>query len=324
MNQTHKCRLMFGAFAALMLLLSLNACEVPPTSTKLDIDPTAKPAADETLVIEQPTADTPVGALIHRIDLPLAVSLEPCWTTVNESSVPMLKRGMWQINGLRIGVLHADNAPAFAQSLPDIHGESRAKLIGSPHPSPVRSTPRLIQPVMVDLTDPPKSPQVIKLRGGKLQLLAKISRDESGQAYLELTPHHYKPKAELIPRSPLEKQLDGRVFDTLTARLALTADTAIVVGLYRPWLKPVDLRIPLDQTETQAAQEPTKTTEDAGDASEVLDEIDPEQVSSEASENTEPQQPEIPNHLGKALMAGRRAGHDTQVIMVISLLDDLE
>ena len=63
--------------------------------------------------------------------------------------------------------------------------------------------------VPIDLTDPPKSTQIFKARSGRLQLLAKITRDDTGQAYLELTPHHYKPKADLVPRSPLEKQLDG-------------------------------------------------------------------------------------------------------------------
>ncbi len=310
------------AMVALCLSVCLPGCEMPPTDssqgvtdhgTAIDaaIDVTAEDNAD------RPTADTPVGALIHRIDLPLEVSLEACWASVSESEVPLLRRGMWQINGLRIGVLHAELAPTFAQGLPKIHGESRAKLIGSPYPSPIRSTPRLIKPVVVDLTDPPKSPVVLTLRGGKLQLLAKITRDETGQAYLELTPHHYKPKADLVPRSPLEKQLDGQVFDELTTRLALTPDTAVVVGLYRPWLEPTE---PEEAAKGEANGDVAEPTE-SKNAEASID--TPANAADNEAEQAEPEQPPIPNHLGKALMAGRRAGQDTQVIMVISLIDDL-
>ena len=329
MNKASRFWLTMHVLTALCLSLCLSACEIPPTETTqgtLEIDPTVNPDAETNTQVDtdKATADTPVGALIHRIDLPLEVSLEACWTAVNESDVPLLKRGMWQINGLRIGVLKAENASTFAQGLPKIHGESRAKLLGSPYPSPVRSTPRLIQPVMIDLTDPPKNPKVLTLRGGKLQLLAKITRDENGQAFLELTPHHYKPKADLVPRNPLEKQLDGQVFTELTTRLPLTRNTAVVVGLYRPWLEPVDLRAPQGQTEPAAAQESTTEAQASGNSTEAepSDESESEEVSTDDDETAESQQPEIPNHLGKALMAGRRAGRDTQVIMVISLIDD--
>ncbi len=327
MNQTNRFWLTIHVLLALCLSVCLSACEMPPagsTQAKLEIDPTVNPDTEGIAGADavKPTADSPVGALIHRIDLPLEVSLEPCWATVNESAVPMLKRGMWQINGLRIGVLDAENATLFAQGLPSIHGESRAKLLGSPHPSSVRSTPRLIQPVVVDLTDPPKSPKVLRLKGGKLQLLAKITRDETGQAYLELTPHHYKPKADLVPRSPLEKQLDGHVFTELTTKLALTRNTAVVVGLYRPWLEPVDLRVPQGPSETGATEGSAKTPEDGRDTLEAEQAADPDQDTTQDAKDAEPEQPEIPNHLGKALMAGQRAGHDTQVIMVISLMDD--
>lgn len=317
MEHAHRIRLSLNVLTALVLSVCLSACEMPPPGQSqgvLDIDP-----AKDTQVEGEadPTdADAPVGALIHRIDLPLEASLEPCWAAANESAVPMLKRGMWQINGLRIGVLDAENAPLFAEGLPQILGQSRAKLIGSPHPSPIRSTPRLIQPVAVDLTDPPKSPKVLRIKGGKLQLLAKITRDDTGQPYLELTPHHYKPRADLIPRNPLEKQLDGHVFTELTARLPLTRNTAVIVGLYRPWLEPVDLRATQDPSETEAPEAESETLD--------KDQTDEPEQDADSPEDASPEQPEIPNHLGKALMAGRRAGQDTQVIMVISVIDDWE
>jgi hypothetical protein len=321
------------AMTALMLPLCFTACEMPPAQPKttlLDIHPTAQPGDEETAGTgaDKPTAETPVGALIHRVDLPLDVSLDSSWAVVDESAVPLRTRGMWQANGLRIGVLSAQDARTFAEALPNIHGESRAKLIGTPYPTSVRIAPRLLQPVTIDLTDPPKSTQLVQAHGGRLQLLAKITRDETGQAYLELTPHHYKPKVDLVPRSPLEKQLDGTVYTPLTARLPLTPNTAVVVGLYRPWPEP---------------KEAEESSGSANDPSEVVDEVaDGAEATTESSDTTTmqdapapsssdqpsaiadpPSAPPIPDHLGKALMAGRRAGYEIQVIMVISIIEDL-
>lgn len=330
---------MLAVLTALLLPLCLGACEIPPTqptASILDANPAEQP--DSTDVTQQdadkPTADTPVGALIHRIDLPLDVSLDPSWLAVDESIVPLRTHGMWQANGLRIGILSAEQAPDFADTLPSILGESRAKLIGSPHPSPVRSTPRLIQSVAIDLTDPPKSPEVFRAHGGRLQLLAKITRDETGQAYLELTPHHYKRKADLVPRSPLEKQLDGQVFTPLTAHLPLTPNTAVIVGLHRPWPEPKDSADPTpDQQDTpiEDASAQTSTVKTGQDPAPDSAETTPitenetatdEQASEEVTHNDQPQPPAIPNHLGKSLMTGKRAGKTTQVLIVISIVED--
>ncbi len=325
-------RAVVSALISLVLSLCLCACEIPPTQPGtglLDIQPAAQqdnPNEAEAQT-DPPTADTPVGALIHRIDLPLDVSMDTCWEAVDESMVPLRTHGMWQANGLRIGILSAEDAPAFADSLPTIQGESRAKLIGSPYPSSVRSTPRLIRPVTVDLTDPPKSLNIVQARGGRLQLLAKITRDESGQAYLELTPHHYKPKADLIPRNPIEKQLDGQVFTALTARLPLTPNTAVIVGLHRPWPEVEEAEEAASDSAEAVEDEVTDaeatTTPESMDATNV---DDPAASSDQPSELTDqpasPQPPAIPNHLGKAQNAGKRAGHKTQVVLVISIIED--
>ncbi len=314
-------RATLAVLATLILSLCLGACEIPPPQTTtgiLDANPTgqADNSQEPSPDTDRPTADTPVGVLIHRVDLPLDVSLDAAWLIVDESTVSLRTHGMWQANGLRIGILNAEQAPTFADSLPTILGESRAKLIGSPHPTTVRSTPRLIQPVTIDLTDPPKSIKVLHPQGGRLQLLAKITRDQAGQAYLELTPHHYKPKPDLVPRSPLEKQLDGTVYTPLTARLPLTPNTAAIVGLYRPWPKPQNTT---DTTPDNQNPPPDNVTENT----EATPPVDDTQIlQEETPPNDPPQPPTIPNHLGKALMAGKRAGHDTQVLLIISIIED--
>jgi hypothetical protein len=314
-----------SALAVTALSVWLVSCEMPADMSQAKPEIAIKPqpvegdanASGEAL----PNADTPVGVLIHRVDMPLDVSLDASWAAVDEQAVPMLMHGMWQTNGLRIGILHAEQAQAFAEALPPILGESRAKLFTAHYPTAIRSTPRLIDPVTVDLTAPPRSPTLYRARDGRLQLLARIGRDESGQAWLELTPHHYKPKADLIPRSPLEKALDGKVFDTLSAMLPLSPDTAIVVGLHRPWPepdKPADTeQTPADQTEQTGDAE---STPDKNPKTETDPDSDPDQQS--AISDQQSSAPPLPEGLGRSLMAGERAGKPTQMLMVISIIEE--
>lgn len=310
MQHTRLTRRMILPLIALTFAICLPSCELPTSETA---------DAPSTSQINPPDAGTPVGAMIHRIDMPLDVSLDDCWALVDEQTVPVLMHGMWEVNGLRVGILHAEQASDFADVLPDILGESQAKLFSSHYPTAVRSTPRVIEPVTIDITAPPRRPTLYRAQDGRLQLLARIGRSDTGQAFLELTPHHYKQKADLIPRSPLEKQLDGHVFTTLSLMLPIKPDTAIVVGLYRPWPEIEDAPEAGDETaestetlETNSNETPTDPTPEETDTGQPTEPIDP----------PTPQPPAIPDHLGRSLMTGTRAGHPNQILMVISLIEE--
>jgi len=291
----------------------LASCEMPANNTLptlSDIRPSgqtdqASESADGDAHVNQP-----VIALIHRIDLDLNEPLEEMWLTVDEEALRLPMRGKWMINGLRIGVLHQEQSQAFSDALPRIQGESRAKLIGSDYPSTIRTTPRLLSTITIDLTDPPRSPTQFQAIGGRLQLLAQVGRDEAGNAYLQLTPHHYKPKSTLLPRSPLEKEMDGQTFKALSLRVPLPRDRAVIVGLYRPW--PVEEENPAQPADAEVAEQAAP-----GPAEGTTDEqVDPQ------TQQAKPKPPVIPKHLGRALMTGTRAGHATQMLLVISALDE--
>lgn len=305
--QTHTGRLLLSLIAV-TLSVGLASCEMPP-QTQAPPEVAIAPQPDDADPSKSPAPNTTIGALIHRIDMPLGVSLDASWAQIDEQAVPMLMHGMWQANGLRVGILHADQAVAFAKTLPPIQGESRAKLFSSHYPTSVRSTPRLIGPITVDLTAPPRKPTFYRARDGRLQLLVRIGRSETGQAFVELTPHHYKQKPDLIPRSPLEKQLDGRVFHTLSVLLPVSPETAIVVGLNRPWPVLTDEPVNEEEPADSDAADTARDTTDANDNPE----IDTPAI---------PKPPAIPEHLGRSLMTGMRAGQPTQIMLVISMIEE--
>jgi len=301
---------------ALMLSAVLPACEMPPPTAGND----PATGGDPSQQTDGTDPDAALGAIIHRIDMPLDVPMEACWEHVDESVLPALMNGMWQINGLRIGVLHAEHAEAFGASLPVIHGESRAKLFTSFYPTAVRSTPRLREPVPIDLTTPPRSPTIYRAHGGRMQMLVRIGQSDDGLAFVEITPHHFKPKTDLIPRSPLEKQLDGRVFRELSAMLPITPDTAIVIGLYRPAIAPViEAASGVESAEDATAIESTETPSEEGQPADQAPIAEEQKAVDTAAE---PQLPEIPAGLGRSLMTATRARQDIQLMVVISMLED--
>lgn len=182
-----------------------------------------------------------VYAVIRQATIPLDQPTDDAWAATDETVVPLLMRGAWRGNGLRLGVVGRDRFEAYTDAMPAPVALSETLINRSAHPIPVLETPRLSSDLLfeIDLTRPPMPRHAEDIVGGKnstLRLLARIETEEDGRHTLVLTPHHHIPSPyDLIPRSPLEKELDGRVFSELTVRLTLDPDQVAVVGLHWPW-----------------------------------------------------------------------------------------
>jgi hypothetical protein len=190
---------------------------------------------------EGPARPTGVYAVIRRADVPLDESTDDAWSIINEQVVPPVTRGIWRGNGLRVGLLQRNELDAYSKAMPQPVAFSRVLINRSEHPVAVLTTPRLRSDVRfeMDLTRPPRPRNVEMIQGGEgstLRLLARIETTEDGQHTLVLTPQHHIPSPlNLIPRDPLEKDMDGRLFDELSLRVTLGKDQVAVVGLHWPW-----------------------------------------------------------------------------------------
>jgi hypothetical protein len=182
-----------------------------------------------------------VYGVIRQADLPLNEPTDDAWAIINEQVVPTMTRGAWRGNGMRLGLLQRDQLEAYTEAMPRPVAFGETLINQSPHPTPIVQTPRLRNDVLfeVDLTRPPMPRRVENVAGGDnstLRLLAHIETETDGRHTIVLTPIHHTPSPyTLIPRDPIEKELDGRVFDELTVRLTLGPDQIAVVGLYWPW-----------------------------------------------------------------------------------------
>ena len=146
--------------------------------------------------------------------------------------MPPLSRGVWRANGLRTGVLAADDLPGFLAGLPPAWEDRRFRIVRPDGPVIVRRSPPLVRPVVADLTVPPYAPRLESLLGHRAALLMEAS-PAGGGVDLRFTPLHQRPRPTVIPRTAAEKELDGRRFDELSLRLLVPSGAYAVVGLAR-------------------------------------------------------------------------------------------
>jgi hypothetical protein len=255
----------------------------PPLPRLAEVRGDAEERARE-IIPESPDAPWAMASF-QAIDLPLDQPTDDAWALVNEDAFPALTRGVWNANGLRIGVLPRQNLDAFIRALPPASGIERQQLWGSERPTPIRRAPRIRGPVGIDLTIPPASVREEEVVGGRLQLLARLSRGDGSTMALDLVPHHHVPRLTLEVREAAEKELDGRIFNELALRSQLPSHMVLVVGLYRPWPQAE----PMSEAEGAAGESPA---------------VEP---------------PPLPNQLGRAFFASARLGRLVQTILIATI-----
>lgn len=332
--------------------LALIGCETDPSTNRPGVTLGELESAVPPLPQLGPDPDEPVRpavmhAIVQRIDVPLDEPTDDAWAYINEQAFPAITRGMWQSNGLRLGLLAESDVEPFAAAMPQVLELFETQVYTSDHPVPIMATPRLRSGsrIPVDLSAPPAPPREDMITGGgdgKLQFLAHLE-EEDGKVYLVLTPHHFLPDSNhLLPRDILERELDGRLFHELAVRVELTHDRLLVVGLYWPW--PIEEQ--LDENDPGRAPRPSVDISWIAQTSIALDD-DPaappshlrlgvperpesDEVPGEAGEEqvedsaTTPVRyarvaPPLPVHFGRALLTGTRARQPVQTLLLISI-----
>ncbi|MEM9882118.1 MAG: hypothetical protein AAF800_04285 [Planctomycetota bacterium] len=195
----------------------------------------------------------PVRWVSRQLTVPLARPIEGAWAACDESVLPELTRAVWNANGLRLGVLRAGEAARFGEALGPA-GAWDGQLLVYDYPEVLRETRPLRAEFVTDLTVPPGPTRRESFTRGRLRLLVASRPAPGGGKVVTLTPQHHRPRASLLPRSALEKRLDGRVFTELAVELDVRPGEAVLVGLYRVEPAPTEAEtetseLPLDPPE---------------------------------------------------------------------------
>jgi hypothetical protein len=313
--------------AIVVAALALSACAERASTlpTLTDIRSTATAPATS---LDQQAADAHVLTTIQHIDLPLDVATDDLWSRVDETAVSPLTQITWNANGLRLGLISRDDLPALASISPKALNIELTQLLSTGQFTPLRRALRQTEPITVDLTTPPQPTQLIHVRGGQLQLLASMTAAPDGSAEIDLLPHHYVPRLSVIPRDPLEKQLDGRSFDPLAVHLKLNPQQVLVVGLYRPWPKshPTPATEPTPATTAPQSTTASPSHDHVGPAAPSLDSPQAPQATTSPDASAPPADaattrdvPRLLPHLGRALLTARRLNQPMQVLLLITV-----
>lgn len=290
--------------AAGLLALGLASCKAPPKEetfpslqqVESDVTPVTPPAAPEL------ASQSRVLATVERYDLPLYAPTDEAWQVVDQGVLPRLTRGVWRTNGIRVGLLDIGDLRAFFEALPPPVVTQRTQITATEHPVVLRRSPYLRGTAMIDLTVPPRTVEEVPVTGGRLQLLAQMRSEPFGVVSLNLLPHHYLPEVSLLPRGPLAKQLDGRIFEEIGVRLNVASNRLLVIGLHLP-------------EEDAPAPPASPAPDDASTVNAQPDDAPPEPA--EKPLRIEDAPDGLPPHLGHALFTASRAGRPVQVLLLI-------
>jgi hypothetical protein len=255
--------------------------------------------------------------LVRRIAVRMEQPLAEAWAATDEAILPPISRAVWNGNGLRIGRLPARAADDFGQAVGEPVELRDYQLLSYAYPDVLRRSPPLAAEFVADLTVPPGPVYKETFTGGRLRLLL-ASRPLGNRAVrVTLTPQHFVPAVSLLPRDPIEKILDGRVFSELSIELDARPDQALVLGLFRP----TDTLPPSDAPAADPATPPTqRDAAGPGNAPPL-----PRQASAEQPTPSEPEVLEFqfteldpgPVGLGHGLLTTGLDGNDLQLLYLL-------
>jgi hypothetical protein len=192
---------------------SSTPAELP---TLRELGPTPSPA---TLGPGQKPTETPAGPLIvqkqiharhdGRVDLALQM-LEP-------AAMPKALRERWKANGLHLGSIAREDLSLLMANLPAPLAVETITVLPGPHYAPITLVGKLTEPQAVRVVGTDGEARVERFWHGEHRLMLKLAPSMLTEepARLDLLPHHYGPRATVVPRPPQQRMMDGTSFDAL-------------------------------------------------------------------------------------------------------------
>lgn len=171
---------------------------------------------------------------VMRILLPDEAALDPAWALTALPGIDARAVELWRANGFRVAELDTDRADAFSRALPKALDADRSLVISDGRDVTAISPNRLKGSIRLPMAGVNGTTSEVTLPPGLARFLLRVVPSENGDASIELTPQHYWPQPTLMPRTPRETELDGRVFDELRLAAPLRANRFLIVGLDQP------------------------------------------------------------------------------------------
>lgn len=204
---------------------------------------------------------------------------------------------LWRSNGMLWACCERDKLPMLMSNLPRPIDSFQYQATAGHAPLPIGLSGRLINSQRVRYFERPGESKLVKLTGGRYQMLMQLTeakeRDEPMR--VELTPHHYNPRATLLPRSPNQKSRDGTTFDALQLNVAAPTETVWILW----WAGP--------EADEKAESDPLDTESSANGAGRTARTA----RSARAADTGRP--------LGDALLTGTKSRQPIQLVLLLTV-----
>lgn len=191
---------------------------------------------------------------VNRLDLPRAADLSEAWKIIERHGVEPAMGPQWRENGLCVGLIHVNMLKAFLDQLPGTGHIERRQMLTSNLPTPIDLTPPISRTVYIEVIHAGDQRERVRLDRGVCRLLLQSQPQSDGSVMLSLTPQHFFPQESVRPRTPMEKQLDGRIFQSLELQCVMSREQVLVIGLATPATPPYDVEA-LEPSEAQDRQD---------------------------------------------------------------------
>lgn len=315
------------AFLAIVACMPMAACAPNrPERDRLGL-PNFKDIQSQldSTVADGPHKSRPMRVVVHRVDLPLDASIEQAWALVYDDHLQPTMIDMWQTNGMGIAVLEKSKLEMFIRSLGKSVGRGQRTVLARDMTMDLRESPPLNRLLAINLMVSAEPVQVLTGRGSTWHLIARVQQDANHRPLVELVPYHHRLHHTIKPRTPQEKDLDGRYFDELALAVPLESNQLLAISLHR--LSPPEMASLSSFTDRTSSRLIDNTNRDSA-STESTDRITTNNAESgpgsdhEISPRMDKLMGPVPieNNLGQYLLTGKRSGQFIQMVLLAEVL----
>ena len=256
-----------------------------------------------------PTARVRITHMVFPADSPLNAA----WRLAKSKGVEPPFGALWRANGLCVYLVHRNVLDEFFALMPEPVSLGEQGLLASRLPAPVqvfaKSTKGRRRSATVVL--PGDREEELTVDRGMCRFLLQAQPEDDGTVFVHLTPQHHRPCASILPRTRMERQLDGRVFDELSLQAKLGRGHVLLIGLTpQPGQEPQDVvePEPSDTTPPDAASaEPAGSGPDEPEAPPSEDDVDDQGVTPIGR----------PRRIGELILGTSHEGRRAQLLLAI-------
>lgn len=218
------------ALLALLIAATLSSCnekaktdqEVLPKVTELGPDgrglEPVKPVETPGEPAINPRARLSVERLMFRRgDWKVNVALG----SLEEAKIDGSAKEALKKSGFYVSELPLERLGLFRANLPGPVSVSVSRIMPMPDYSPVVLISRITGERVGRAADGEGELKVVKMTGGTYQLLARLAADKEGRTLVDWVPQHYVPRVSAEVRTPGERLMDGRVFESMRVKQAI-------------------------------------------------------------------------------------------------------